>query len=199
MKTLLIETRNFAPVQRLVESKRSANGNPVVEGILATVETVNENGRFYKRDIWEREIEKYTQLIKENRALGELDHPESMNINLKNVCHNIVDLWWDGKNIMGKLEILGTPSGQIVKNLLDNGITLGVSSRGTGSLVQNRDGINEVQDDFELLCWDFVSTPSNPGSFMQPITESKTIINPNNIRIHKTISELLCMHGQCEI
>jgi len=195
MKQVLVETINFSPVRALTES-RSDRGNPVVEGILATVETINENGRFYKKSIWEREIDKYKQLVAEKRALGELDHPDSMNINLKNVCHNITDLWWDGKNIMGKLEILPTPSGQIVKNLIDNGITLGVSSRGTGTL-QQRDGVNEVQDDFELLCWDFVSTPSNPGSFVQPIRESKQLNIKSNI--HNTISELLCMHGQCEI
>jgi len=195
MKQVLVETINFSPVRALTES-RSDRGNPVVEGILATVETINENGRFYKKSIWEREVDKYKQLIAEKRALGELDHPDSMNINLKNVCHNITDLWWDGKNIMGKLEILPTPSGQIVKNLIDNGITLGVSSRGTGTL-QQRDGVNEVQDDFELLCWDFVSTPSNPGSFVQPIRESKQLNIKYNI--HNTISELLCMHGQCEI
>jgi len=195
MKQVLVETINFSPVRALTES-RSDRGNPVVEGILATVETINENGRFYKKSIWEREIDKYKQLVAEKRALEELDHPDSMNINLKNVCHNITDLWWDGKNIMGKLEILPTPSGQIVKNLIDNGITLGVSSRGTGTL-QQRDGVNEVQDDFELLCWDFVSTPSNPGSFVQPIRESKQLNIKSNI--HNTISELLCMHGQCEI
>ena len=196
MKQVLVETINFSPVRALTES-RSDRGNPVVEGILATVETINENGRFYKKSIWEREIDKYKQLVAEKRALGELDHPDSMNINLKNVCHNITDLWWDGKNIMGKLEILPTPSGQIVKNLIDNGITLGVSSRGTGTL-QQRDGVNEVQDDFELLCWDFVSTPSNPGSFVHPIRESKEFKSTPSA-IHNTISELLCMHGQCEI
>jgi len=196
MKQVLVETINFSPVRALTES-RSDRGNPIVEGILATVETINENGRFYKKSIWEREIDKYKQLVAEKRALGELDHPDSMNINLKNVCHNITDLWWDGKNIMGKLEILPTPSGQIVKNLIDNGITLGVSSRGTGTL-QQRDGVNEVQDDFELLCWDFVSTPSNPGSFVHPIRESKEFKSTPSA-IHNTISELLCMHGQCEI
>jgi len=196
MKEVLVETINFSPVRALTES-RSDRGNPVVEGILATVETINENGRFYKKSIWEREVDKYKQLIAEKRALGELDHPDSMNINLKNVCHNITDLWWDGKNIMGKLEILPTPSGQIVKNLIDNGITLGVSSRGTGTL-QQRDGVNEVQDDFELLCWDFVSTPSNPGSFVHPLRESKEFKTTPSA-IHNTISELLCMHGQCEI
>lgn len=196
MKQVLVETINFSPVRALTES-RSDRGNPVVEGILATVETINENGRFYKKSIWEREIDKYKQLVAEKRALGELDHPDSMNINLKNVCHNITDLWWDGKNIMGKLEILPTPSGQIVKNLIDNGITLGVSSRGTGTL-QQRNGVNEVQDDFELLCWDFVSTPSNPGSFVHRISESKEFKSTPSA-IHNTISELLCMHGQCEI
>ena len=166
MKQVLIETQLFKPSKGLLsEGKMSERGNPLVEGILATAEVKNGNGRYYSKDLWGRELDKYQELIKENRATGELDHPESQVINLKNVSHNIKEMHWDGDNVIGTIEILPTPSGNILKALIDSGITVGVSSRGMGSLEQNGD-IMEVQDDFELLCWDFVSTPSNPGSFM---------------------------------
>ena len=118
MKQVLIETLPFqvAPVQ-LTKGYKSPAGNPIVEGILATAEVKNGNGRYYKKELWEREIDQYMSSVRENRACGELDHPESSIINLKNVSHNITDLWWDGDHIMGKLEILPTPSGNIVKAL----------------------------------------------------------------------------------
>ena len=156
----------------LTEGKMSDRGNPMVEGILATAEVKNGNGRYYSKDLWKREIDKYMESVKENRAMGELDHPESSIINLKNVSHNIKDMWWDGDNVMGKIEILPTPSGNILKALIESGVTVGVSSRGMGSLKQVGETM-EVQDDFELLCWDFVSTPSNPVSFMHLVRESK--------------------------
>jgi hypothetical protein len=172
MKHLLIETQTFQPVSTLLfEGKTSPRGNPLVEGILATAEIKNGNGRYYRRSLWEREMNKYAESVKENRALGELDHPDSQIINLKNVSHNITDFWWDGDNIIGKIEILPTPSGNILKALISSGIKVGVSSRGMGSL-QPMGELQEVQDDFELLAWDFVSTPSNPGSWMHPIKES---------------------------
>ena len=174
MSALLTETHifNTNPVF-LTEGKTSKRGLPLVEGILATAEIKNGNGRYYSRELWDREIDKYMPLVKENRAMGELDHPESSVINLKNVSHNISDMWWDGDNVMGKIEILPTPSGNILKALIESNITVGVSSRGMGSL-KDVGGLMEVQDDFELLCWDFVSTPSNPDSFMHSINESKT-------------------------
>src|SRR6056300_1644797 len=188
---LLIETQNFQPTGRLVESKVTG-GNPMVEGILATAEVKNGNGRYYPKSIWTREIDKYMDSVKNSRALGELDHPESTVINLKNVSHNIKDLWWDGDYIMGKIEILPTPSGNILKALIDNGITVGVSSRGMGSL-QERGGVLEVQDDFELLCWDFVSTPSNPGSFMEVIKEGQTLQEINKYQgVNSIVREILC-------
>jgi hypothetical protein len=198
MKSLLIETHQFnlSPVA-LTESK-SANGNPLVEGPLATVEIKNGNGRYYSKDLWEREINKYMTLVKERRACGELDHPDSQIINLKNVSHNIAKIWWDGDNIMGAIEILPTPSGNILKELIGAGIKVGVSSRGMGSLKQVGE-VLEVQDDFELLCWDFVSTPSNPNSFMSPLHEGKTTsINPYN-KVNSIITEILCSNGSCPI
>ena len=203
MKQVLIETHLFKPSTNLIsEGKMSDRGNPMVEGILATAEVKNGNGRYYSKDLWEREINKYMDSIKENRAMGELDHPESQIINLKNVSHNIKDVWWDGNEVMGKIEILPTPSGNILKALIESGITVGVSSRGMGSLEQ-RGEIMEVQDDFDLLCWDFVSTPSNPGSYMNPIRESLTESQIKNVdkysKVNSIITDILCSNGQCPI
>ena len=198
-KQVLIETQSFKPVGTLLsEGKLSESGNPIVEGILATAEVKNGNGRYYSKELWEREMNKYSELIKENRAMGELDHPESQIVNLKNVSHNIKDVWWDGDNVMGKIEILPTPSGNILKALIESGITCGVSSRGMGSLEQ-RGELMEVQDDFELLCWDFVSTPSNPGSYMKTIKEGKEInINPF-VKVNSILTEILCSKGSCPL
>ena len=197
---LLIETQNFQPTGRLVESKVTG-GNPMVEGILATAEVKNGNGRYYPKSIWQREIDKYMDSVKNSRALGELDHPESTVINLKNVSHNIKDLWWDGDYIMGKIEILPTPSGNILKALIDNGIQVGVSSRGMGSVKQMGETL-EVQDDFELLCWDFVSTPSNPGSWMHQSRLNESLENDSlndYSKANEIIRELLCSYGECPI
>ena len=200
MKKVLIETQLFRPTGTLLsEGKLSDRGNPIVEGILATAEVKNGNGRYYSKDLWEREIGKYMGLVKENRAMGELDHPESQVINLKNVSHNIKDMWWDGDNVMGKLEILPTPSGNILKALFESGITVGVSSRGMGSLKQVGE-LMEVQDDFELLCWDFVSTPSNPGSYMHLVKEGKENLPENKFaKVNSILTEILCANGTCPI
>jgi hypothetical protein len=199
-KQILIETHLFkvSPVS-LTEGKTSGRGNPMVEGILATAEIKNGNGRYYSKDLWEREINKYMGSVRENRALGELDHPESSIINLKNVSHNIAELWWVGDDVMGKIEILPTPSGNILKALIESGITVGVSSRGMGSL-QEKSGVLEVQDDFELLCWDFVSTPSNPGSFMKPLHEGmSTPIVDQYAKVNSIITDILCSQGTCPV
>lgn len=201
-KNLLIETQVFTLSGTLTEGKTGI-GNPIVEGILATAEVKNGNGRYYPRAIWEREIDKYMDSVNNNRACGELDHPESTVINLKNVSHNIKDIWWDGDYIMGKIEILPTPSGNVLKALIDSNIQVGVSSRGMGSVKQIGETL-EVQDDFELLCWDFVSTPSNPGSWMY--AEGKKRMNESLDKNYKDYSkaneiirELLCAHGTCPI
>ena len=198
-RKLLIETQplKFSP-NSLNENVSKENGNLVVEGILATCEVKNGNGRYYARDLWEREMKKYTDLIKERRSLGELDHPESQVINLQNVSHLVTDYSWDGDNIMGKIEILPTPAGNILKELIKNGVTVGVSSRGMGSLEQRGD-IMEVQDDFELLCWDFVSTPSNPGSFMGVLQEGKNTVTYDYTKVNSLIHEILCSKGSCPV
>jgi hypothetical protein len=196
-KELLIErvsTFTLTP-QLLQESAVKNNGRLIVEGVVQRANAKNGNGRVYPKDTLEREIDKYkATYIKENRALGELDHPESPIINLKNVCHNILDLWWDGDDVMGKIEILPTPSGNILKALLIAGITVGISSRAMGSVKQIGETV-EVQDDLELVCWDFVSTPSTQGAFMEIVSES---LNPNAIKadkyqkINELITEILC-------
>ena len=134
MKQILIETQYFTatPVQ-LTEGK-SESGNLLVKGILATAEVKNGNGRYYSKELWEREIDKYMENVRANRALGELDHPDSSIINLKNVSHNIKKIFWEGDNVMGIIELLPTPSGNILTSLFQNNIPVGVSSRGMGSL-----------------------------------------------------------------
>jgi len=199
-KTLLIETNTFklsSPL--LTENINKDNGNVLVEGILATAEVKNGNGRYYSKELWQREMDKYNELIEQRRSMGELDHPESTVVNLKNVSHIINEYWWDGDQVMGKIEILPTPSGNILKELIKNGCTVGVSSRGMGSLEQ-RGEIMEVQDDFELLCWDFVSTPSNPGSYMHEILkEGKEHFTYDYSQVNKIIHEILCSKGNCTI
>ena len=163
----------------------------------------NGNGRYYPREILEREVKNYIDgPVKENRALGELDHPDSSIINLKNVSHNIKFIKWDGDDVIGTIEILPTPSGNILTELFRNGITVGVSSRGMGSLQPNSNGVQEVQDDFELLCWDFVSTPSTPGAYVHPISEGLDVSNQPIIKyniVNEVITEILCNNGQCPI
>ena len=197
-RSLLIETNTFKvnPLQ-LTENVNKETGNLMVEGVLATAEVKNGNGRYYSKELWDREMAKYDELIKERRSMGELDHPESSVINLQNVSHLISDYWWDGDNVMGKIEILPTPSGNILKELVKAGVTVGVSSRGMGSLEQNGN-VMEVQDDFELLCWDFVSTPSNPGSFMALKEGKENNIN-HYAKANSIVTEILCANGNCPI
>jgi hypothetical protein len=166
-KQLLIETQLFEG--KLQEDQ---NGVVLVRGVLQRAGAENQNGRVYPRPILEREVKKYATLIKERRALGELDHPDSSVINLKNVSHNIREIYWKDDDVMGVVEILPTPSGNILKELLRAGILLGISSRGMGSTKQLAGGKVEVSEDFDLLCWDFVSNPSTQGAFMTTLNEN---------------------------
>jgi hypothetical protein len=172
MRSLIIETNLF---KGLVNE--DASGRTIVKGILQRAGAENQNGRVYPMPILQREAKKYETLIKERRALGELDHPDSSVINLKNVSHNVREIHWEGNDLCGTVEILPTPSGNILKELLRAGILLGISSRGMGSTRQLEGNKVEVQEDFELIGWDFVSNPSTHGAFMTPMNESviKTI------------------------
>ena len=147
------------------ESREQNDGTIVRKGILQKAETLNQNGRIYPLAILEREVRNYQKFIRENRALGECDHPDSSVVELKNVSHIIREAWMEGDVCKGTVELLDTPCGKILQNLVEAGVTLGISSRGVGSTKQKGD-YQVVQDDFQLICWDFVSEPSTPGAFM---------------------------------
>lgn len=170
-RQLLVETRLFEG-----KIQEDDSGRTIVRGILQRAGAENQNGRVYPRKVLEREDTKYQQLIKERRALGELDHPDSSVISLKNVSHNIRETHWDGNDLIGTIEILSTPSGNILKELLRAGILLGISSRGMGSTRQLEGTSVEVQDDFDLISFDFVSNPSTQGAFMVPVNESVNLL-----------------------
>ena len=173
MKSLLIETHLFEG-----KINEDENGVVLVKGVLQRADAQNQNGRVYPKEILEREVEKYQQLITEKRALGELDHPESSVVSLKNVSHNIRECSWNGNDVVGVVEILPTPSGNILKELLRAGIRLGISSRGMGSVESMGGNKVRVGEDFELIGWDFVSNPSTQGAFMESLNESvKTQLN----------------------
>jgi len=180
--------------QQINESMMQNDGKLILSGIMQRCDAINQNGRKYPVDILRRESDKYKNVfIKERRALGELDHPESPVVNLSNVSHNVLDLWWDGNNLMGKIEILGTPSGNIARELLKAGIRLGISSRGMGSVKSIGEGKVEVQDDFEIVCWDLVSNPSTQGAFMNQLNESKYSTNNTYGKVNELINDIITL------
>ena len=174
MNQLLVEHIPFKVDRLLVEQSIKENRPLVVKGILQKAGTQNQNGRIYERKILEREVNKYIDgPIKENRALGELDHPDSSVVNLQNASHNVLEMHFNGNDLVGTVEVLGTPSGNILKELFKSGIKLGISSRGLGSVETiGEGGAQEVQPDFELIAFDFVSNPSTHGAFLSPMNES---------------------------
>ena len=181
---LLTEYRTFKVDKRLVEASIKENRSLVVKGVIQRAEAKNQNGRVYPKEILEREIQKYIEgPVRERRALGELDHPESSVINLQNVSHNVIKVKMVGDDVYGEVEILSTPAGNILKELFRNGITVGISSRGMGSVQESGNGTVEVQDDFELLCFDFVSTPSTHGAFMKPAGRAIQELQEGKIQI----------------
>ena len=168
MAQLLVDVTPFKSVLR--ESKERP-GVFEVEGVMQRAKAQNQNGRVYAKPILERESKKYTEeFVNNGNAFGELDHPESPVVSLKNASHIVKELWWKGDDLMGRVELLNTPAGNIVKEIIKAGHTIGISSRGTGSVEQTNEGTLEVQPDFELVCWDFVSNPSTHGAFMNPIS-----------------------------
>jgi len=171
-KKLLREWTPFEYDKKLILEQRDATGKMMLKGIIQRANTLNQNGRIYPQSILEREIINYQKLIKENRALGECDHPESSVVELKNVSHIVREASLRGDDVFGIIEILNTPAGKIIQSLIESGVTLGISSRGVGSTKRQGD-TQIVQDDFQLICFDMVSEPSTPGAFM--MTESKKI------------------------
>ncbi len=177
MKQLIVDYLPFEiKPQQITESMKENNGRLIVRGVLQRAEAKNQNGRIYPREILEREAKKYKkEFIAQRRAMGELDHPDSSVVNLQNVSHNVKDMHFEGDNLLGTVEVLSTPAGNILKELFKSGIKLGISSRGMGSVetvTENGDQVTQVQPDFELIAFDFVSNPSTHGAFMYPMNES---------------------------
>ena len=170
------------------EKRFVSEGGMILSGVMQKSDTQNGNGRVYPHKVLMREVENYSKLVKERRALGELDHPDDSVINLKNASHMVTDVWWNGKDVMGKVQVLNTPSGNILRSLVESGVKLGISSRGMGSVSEGQ-GATMVEDDFQLICFDFVSEPSTPGAFM--MKEAKDLTKSNIFTKSDKINRLL--------
>ena len=193
MKQLIVDYLPFEiKPEQINESMKGNNGKLIVKGVLQRAESKNQNGRIYPKEILVREAKKYTdEFINQRRAMGELDHPESSVVNLQNVSHNVKEMHFEGDNLMGTVEVLGTPSGNILKELFKSGIKLGISSRGMGSVESVNEGeAQEVQPDFELIAFDYVSNPSTHGAFMRPVNESVQNKTPEN-NIERIINSIM--------
>jgi len=196
-KKLLVDVRPFEiSRQKIDESIKENDGRLIVKGVLQRAESKNQNGRVYPREVLLKEVSKYLEeQVSERRALGELDHPESSVVNLNNASHNVIEMHWDGDDLLGTVEVLSTPSGNILKELFKSGIKLGISSRGLGSVEpvnekNGEDGTVEVQPDFELIAFDFVSNPSTHGAFMRPVNEGVEKQKPET-RIESIINSIM--------
>ena len=196
---LLREVQSFSYEEKDIEEDKD-NGTIMVKGILQRADAENQNGRVYPFNILMREIENYKKLIREKRAFGELDHDESAIVNLKNASHMITEIWVEGSTVYGKVKVLDTPNGNIVKAIIKAGGVPGISSRALGS-VTKRNGVDEVQDDLQIVCWDFVSEPSTHGAFMH-LSEAKEIdpkiikqIFTKSDRVDRVLNELLSLNG----
>jgi hypothetical protein len=201
MKELLIDHTPFHIAKMTIsEAKATGTGRMRIKGKLQESGVKNGNGRVYPPEVLKNQVELYTKgPVASNTAMGELDHPESTIVNLGNVSHVIKRVWWDGNDVMGELELLNTPSGKIAQEIILAGIPLGISSRGMGSVKQIGETV-EVQDDFELLCWDLVSVPSTPGAYMK-LSEGKQIqINADYSKVNSLITEIICnVTGACPL
>mgnify|MGYP003121851048 FL=1 len=194
-KKLLVDVRPFEiSRQKIDESIKENDGRLIVKGVLQRAEAKNQNGRIYPREVLMKETTKYLEeQVSERRALGELDHPDSSVVNLNNASHNVIEMHWDGDDLLGTVEVLSTPSGNILKELFKSGIKLGISSRGLGSVEPMREGEGdtvEVQPDFELIAFDFVSNPSTHGAFMRPVNEGVEKQKPET-RIESIINSIM--------
>ena len=198
MKQLIVDYIPFEILpEQISESMKENGGKLVVKGVLQRADTKNQNGRVYPKEILMREAKKYFKnFITQKRAMGELDHPESAVVNLANVSHNITEMNWNGDDLVGTVEVLGTPSGNILGELFKAGIKLGISSRGMGSVetVNEDEDSQEVQNDFELIAFDFVSNPSTHGAFMYPMhegVEPKVVRDTKYGKVEAVINDIL--------
>ena len=207
MKQLLMDVMVFEVTPTMLQEAQEKTGRFLVSGVLQRANAKNQNGRVYPRNILEREVEKYKgREIKENRAYGELDHPESAIVELKNTSHIVRDVYWKGDDVVGTVEILNTPAGNILKELIKAGCTVGISSRGMGSVKQLGEDTVAVENDFDLICWDFVSNPSTHGAFLRPTNEgviNESVIAKKNTYKYKKANtimrDIICeVGGYCE-
>jgi len=173
------------------EKRFVKDGGMILSGKLQESDVENGNKRVYPDKILRREVENYMDLVKDHRAVGELDHPDDSVINLRNASHMVVDMWWDGPAVMGKVKVLNTPSGKILQALVNDGVKLGISSRGLGS-VNDTSGRTVVQDDFQLICFDFVSEPSTPSAFMEHrVQEGRLKGGTKQERINQLLNDII--------
>jgi hypothetical protein len=204
-KEVLIEYLAFTPMpKQLSEARVNPKSKFLVSGKVQAADKPNANKRIYDYNTLYKQVALYVEgPVAEKRALGELDHPETSIINLKNVCHNITRMWWEGKDLYGEFEILDTPSGNILRELFLAGISVGVSSRAMGSVTAIGEGLVQVEDDLELICWDFVSTPSTYGAYVKPVGGLNESYNPQQgyaqqDSINRLISDIICTQsGVC--
>lgn len=204
-KQVLIEYLAFTPMpKQLSEARVNPKSKFLVSGKVQAADKPNANKRIYDYNTLYKQVALYVEgPVAEKRALGELDHPETSIINLKNVCHNITRMWWEGKDLYGEFEILDTPSGNILRELFLAGISVGVSSRAMGSVTAIGEGLVQVEDDLELICWDFVSTPSTYGAYVKPVGGLNESYNPQQgytqqDSINRIISDIICLNsGVC--
>ena len=189
---LLVDTK---PFNYILKESRERPGKLIVEGLMQVAGGTNGNGRIYPRQILEREVNKLKETsIAQGNAFGESDHPDSPLVQLKNASHIIKDLWWEGNNLMGRVEILNTPFGNIVSEILKAGYAVGISSRGTGSVTETEDGQVIVNDDFDLVTWDFVSNPSVQGAFMKPtrnLSEGMVVKQRDYSKVNSILNDIL--------
>lgn len=167
------------------------NGGLILTGPMQRCDEQNGNGRVYPRMVLEREVKRYLEVVKDRRALGELDHPEQSVINLSKVSHIVTDIWWQSNDVMGKIQVLNTPSGQVLKELVNANVKIGISSRGTGSVRESK-GVTLVEEDFNLICFDIVSEPSTRGAFMmQESNKNRSLIESREAKINGLINNIL--------
>lgn len=217
-RELLIDWMPFEPQKQRLDEAAENNEPMTVKGVLQRAEAKNQNGRVYPKDVLKEEVERYRrENVKQRRALGELDHPDDSVVNLQNVSHNVISMDWQGNDLVGEVQILSTPAGNILQDLFRNNVNVGISSRGLGSVQESADGTLIVDDDFELIAFDFVSNPSTHGAFMEPeninenssprlIKEAKRakerqdVWAPVEERVSEIIQEMNCdFKGQCDI
>lgn len=199
---LLKEMSHFLVEQNEIEESIKENkGKLILKGVIQRADAQNQNGRIYPREFMEREIENYRKLVVERRAHGELDHADEPVVNLKNTSHIITDIWLEGNgDVMGKVEVLSTPSGKILRALIEDQVTVGISSRALGS-VQNINGVDYVQEDLHFVCWDFVSDPSTHNAFMYKESRDidpnilKKIFNKSD-RIDRTMNDIISLYDK---